>query len=96
MKKKFVPQGTFVLIEVPEEAYKSDIILPDGAKEQKRKDWLEAGKPLTVVAVGDQVRFTSPGDSILANSRGYIIVDLDTPTPYYIIRESEITGKFVR
>ena len=92
--KEFIPQGTFVMVELPAHVMESKIVLTDDQKIAKRKAWLESGKELVVSKVGTDVRFVSTGDIIMANARGFVTVDLDAGEPYFLIRESEIIGKF--
>jgi urease accessory protein UreE len=92
--KEFIPQGTFVMVELPKHVMESKIVLTEDQKVAKRKTWLESGKELVVSMIGNDVRFVKEGDVIMANARGFITVDLDTEEPYFIIRESEIIGKF--
>lgn len=98
-KVGFQPNGTYVLIQVPQSYYdkigKEATILNKADKASRRKEYIEGGGDMEVMAVGEG-RFARVGDMVSINSRGSFELTIDGEVePFIMIRESEILGKFI-
>ena len=93
----FTPQGMYVLVQVPEEFYleNSKIIINDSTKKSKRMEYAQKGDKMIVAATGEGCVFTKVGDKVSINCRGAMELKLDgIDEPFFIVRESEILGRF--
>jgi len=81
------------LVKVPDSFYedKADIILNDATKEAQRKQYVEKGDYLEVVAIGEDCTFAKIGDLVMISSRGMDEINLDGhDEPFLLVRESEV------
>jgi hypothetical protein len=94
----FEPQGMNFLAKIPSEAFdkQGSIILDKATKEGLRKGWIEGGKPLDVIKTGDGCGFVKEGDSVMCSGRAMMqkIEFEGEAEPYWLMRESDVAGKF--
>lgn len=92
----FEPQGVYLLVQVPLEVYEEgNIVLNEPQKLAKRKEYAERGDKMLVAAVGSDCRFARVGDKVAINVRGSQILNLDDiDEPFFLVRESEVLGRF--
>ena len=93
----FTPQGTYLLVQVPQSYWdkkQGKIILDKATKDQYRTEFIAKGDGLVVGPCGGDVSFVKTGDTVLVETRGSSEVYLDGETePYMCIREQQILGK---
>jgi hypothetical protein len=81
------------LVKIPDSFYedKADIIINDATKEAQRKQYIEKGDYLEVVAVGEDCTFAKVGDLVIISARGMESITLDgQDEPFLLVRESEV------
>jgi len=96
MAQRFTPQGTLLLVYVPDEYFekKSNIIVDSATKEQMLTEYIAAGKDLIVGPCGSDVKFVREGDTVAVETRGSSKIKVDgDKREYMCIRESQILGK---
>ncbi len=93
----FTPNGTYLLVQVPNEHYESqgDLILNEATKKGLRKEYAEKGDKMLVASIGEGCQFSKVGDKVAINCRGAMEIKLDEiDEPFFLVRESEVLGRF--
>tara|TARA_R110002020_G_scaffold120231_1_gene274096 strand:- start:901 stop:1209 length:309 start_codon:yes stop_codon:yes gene_type:complete len=97
----FKPNGTNVLVKVPQSYYDKEneraTILNKAQKDTMRNDYIKQGDKLEVVATsGEEGLFCEVGDLISINATRHFNLELDgIEEPFIVIRDGEAIGKFV-
>jgi len=93
----FIPHGTYLLVQVPNEYYegKADIVVNEATRKAQRREYIERGDKMKVAAIGEDCKFVEVNDYVAIHARGMMEVELDDfDEPFILVRESEILGKF--